>query len=139
MTTPNTEKYETWAIVELLGHKQLAGYVSEQTIAGSALVRIDVPATPEDTRWNRTYAATAAYTKLVGVSSIYALTPCDEETARRAAREIERHNDPLPVSLPALTAGTSTEDAEVIRVEDEEDDLPFDEALAPSGGQGGAG
>ena len=28
------EKFESWAIVEIMGHKKLAGYVGEQTIAG---------------------------------------------------------------------------------------------------------
>lgn len=98
------EKYETWAIVELLGHKTIAGYVTEQSIAGAALVRIDVPETPADAKWGREYPATDAYTKLVGVGSIYALTPCAEAVARAAAREVERDNNPLPVSLPRQLA-----------------------------------
>lgn len=88
----NTTPFQTWAIVELLGHKQLAGLVSEQAIAGTNLVRIDVPATPADEHHGTTYAATEGYTKLVGAGAIYAITPCPEEVARRAAREVERYN-----------------------------------------------
>ncbi len=42
---PPTEspKFETWAILEIMGHVKLAGFVTEQTIAGSAFIRIDVP------------------------------------------------------------------------------------------------
>lgn len=131
---------EGWAIVELLGHKTLAGRVSEQPIAGASLLRIDVPETPEDTRWSQVYAATAAYTKLVGVGSIYAITPCTEEVARRAARELERGNDPIPVTLPpqrqlvpATAAAEEQPAAEDQRdygwadddEEEDEDDLPL--------------
>jgi len=118
-----TAKYETWAIVELLGHKVIAGLVTEQQIAGAALVRVDVPATPADVKWQREYPATDAYTKLVGVSSIYALTPCDEATARASAREIERDNNPLPVSLPrSLALPTGEAVAEHVMVDDDEDE-----------------
>lgn len=95
------EGFVGWAIVELFGHKRMAGHVSSQVVAGGALVRIDVPETPADGR-----PATAAYTKLVGIAAIYGITPVGEEVARRAAREIERWNDPLPVQLPQLPAAT---------------------------------
>jgi hypothetical protein len=125
-------KFETWAIVEVMGHKKLAGWVTEQTIAGAALVRVDVPDTPADERYGVSHAATEKYTKLIGVGSIYMLTPCSEEIARRAAREIERHNDPIPVTLPAvrqLVAAGPVEDAEIEMEDEEEDDLPFDEGV----------
>lgn len=126
----DAEKYETWAIVELLGHKRLAGFVTEQAIAGASLVRIDVPATPADVRWSQEYPATQAYTKLVGVGSIYAITPCDEAVARAAAREIERDNNPLPVSLPrqlALPSSDAVED-NVEFDDDEEGEEAYAEA-----------
>lgn len=112
--------FESWAIVEMLGHKKLAGFVTEQSIAGAALIRVDVPATPEDTRFNTTYPATAEYSKLIGVGSIYAITPCTEDAARRAARELERYNDPLPVSIPEQRRlATATVDADTVEADDE--------------------
>lgn len=98
------EGFVGWAVVELFGHKRMAGHVSSQVVAGGSMVRIDVPETPADTR-----PLTAAYTKLVGIAAIYGITPVSEEIARRAAREIERWNDPLPVQLPALAAPVGTE------------------------------
>ena len=38
-------KFETWAIVELLGHQKIAGHISEQPLAGTNMLRVDVPET----------------------------------------------------------------------------------------------
>lgn len=110
------EGFIGWAIVELFGHKRLAGHVSSQVVAGGALVRIDVPETPADLR-----PATAAYTKLVGVAALYAITPVEESVARLAAREIERWNDPLPVQLPALLAEAPVGDDVAEECEEDEE------------------
>ena len=111
-----SEKFEGWAVVEMLGHRKLAGKVSEQVIAGSALVRVDVPET-QQTKAVAGYGgsvveSTPAYVKLIGVGSIYCITPCSEEIARRAAAVLERFNDPLPVTLPKLLVGGAAPDIE---------------------------
>jgi hypothetical protein len=72
-------KFETWALVELFGHAQLAGKVSEQTIAGTAFVRIDVPKTSK----------CPAFTKYHLPSAVYGLTPVDEDYATRMAERIQ--------------------------------------------------
>lgn len=36
--------FEQWCLVELFGHQQVVGLVSEQTIGGQAFIRVDVPA-----------------------------------------------------------------------------------------------
>ena len=74
-----TEQFEQWAIVEVMGHQRLAGKVSEQAIGGSSFVRVDVPAIPGG----------EPFTKLLGPSSIYAITITDEETARLAASQFK--------------------------------------------------
>lgn len=71
--------FEQWAILELFGHNVMAGFVSEETIAGGALLRIDVPAI-DDTH--------PAFTKYYGHSAIYAMTPTTEAHAREAAAQI---------------------------------------------------
>lgn len=73
------QKLETWAIVELMGHNTIAGYISEQTIAGSAMLRVDVPAT----------ASSQPFTKFFGGSAIYGITPTTQEIAERAAQKLE--------------------------------------------------
>ncbi len=76
MTTETSpKKFASWAILEVMGHVRLAGYVSEESIAGQAMIRIDVPArenVPEFTRY-------------FGASSIYSLSPVTEEVARSVA------------------------------------------------------
>lgn len=127
-----SEKFTGWAIVEVMGHKKFAGFVSEQLIAGAALVRVDVPETQHETR-NDDYSIVAtkgAYTKLIGVASIYCITPCDEALARRAAQVLERWSEPIPVSLPQLVAGpsTPTTDAEIVgHLDDDDDDNTYDD------------
>jgi hypothetical protein len=83
------EKFESWAIVELMGHRRIAGRVTEQTIGSAALLRIDVPdcpAEPERQEGPYRYAAKEAipaYTQFYGVASVYCLTPTTEEIARK--------------------------------------------------------
>ena len=37
------ETFEEWAVLELMGHRRLAGKVTEATIGGGAFLRIDIP------------------------------------------------------------------------------------------------
>jgi len=78
MTQESEQKFEGFAIVELMGRNVIAGYVSEQVIAGAALLRVDVPATERQ----------PAYTKFFGGTSIYGITPTTEEIAKRAAERL---------------------------------------------------
>lgn len=81
-------------IVELMGHRKLAGFVSEQVVAGQGFLRIDVPTVDG--------AATAA-TQLYSPSAVYSITPVTEAVMRTVARQYQ----PEPVTrweLPQLTA-----------------------------------
>jgi hypothetical protein len=92
-----TEKFETWAIVDLFGHQQIAGKASEEVIAGGSFLRVDVPET----------TAAEAFTRFFGAGAIYSITPVAEEIARRAAEQVRR--EPITVWMPdfhrALPAG----------------------------------
>lgn len=70
--------FESWAIVELMGHTRIAGKVTEAEIGGGKLLRVDVPAVGDK----------QPLTKYFGTVAIYAITPVDEETALMAAQEI---------------------------------------------------
>ena len=103
MTEQNT--YEGHAIVELMGHNTLAGYISEQTIAGVAMLRVDVPAVGD----------VPAYTKFVSGGAIYGITPTTQEIAERAAqrlrsRPVSEYVVPVPPRQPALVDSTAADD-----------------------------
>ena len=83
MTEESPKAFDTWAVVEIMGHCRHAGRVTEQTIGGGSFIRIDVPAIGDK----------PAYTKLFGHGSIYSITPCSEEFARAA--EARFYNQPM--------------------------------------------
>lgn len=87
MDEQRSEGFNEWAIVELMGHRRIAGRVTEQEIAGRAFLRIDIP--QEDG---------GEATEFYNPASLYGMTPCDEALARVVAREIDRR----PVSAYAL-------------------------------------
>lgn len=71
-----SKPFEGWAVIELMGHRRIGGRVTEQEIAGTKMLRVDIPGDgPAD------YA-----TQFYGGSAIYCLTPTTEEMARAAAR-----------------------------------------------------
>lgn len=67
------ERFEQWGIVELMGHQRTAGRLTEETIGGANMLRVDVP--------DGELFRTAYY----GASAIYALHVTDEKVARAAA------------------------------------------------------
>lgn len=96
------EKFEQWGIVEIMGHAQLAGRISEQSIAGTALLRVDVPQTIE--------GESAFRTEYVGGGSIYRMRVTTEEVARAVA--LRSQAEPtyaygLRMNQPALAAPAS--------------------------------
>ena len=95
--------FNEWAIVEIMGHQKFAGRVSEQIVAGAALLRIDIPAVGEQ----------VAFTKLFGMSSVYAITPTTELIATSVAsklRQVPIGIYDLPESMQAkLRAPTAVE------------------------------
>jgi hypothetical protein len=81
----DTKTFEGWAIVELFGHNQIAGHVTEVSAFGTSMMRVDVPEVGDN----------PGYTKLFGGAAIYAVTPTTEEVARVAAHQL----DVRPVSV----------------------------------------
>nr|WP_293837748.1 hypothetical protein [uncultured Arsenicibacter sp.] len=68
-----------WAIVELMGHQQISGQVSEYQLGGNFL-RIDVPETSRQ----------GPFTRLVNPSTaVYAINPVTEQVARMKAEQLQ--------------------------------------------------
>lgn len=103
----STEKYEGWVILELMGHRRLTGYLTEQEIAGRPFLRIDIPADPPATQF-------------YGAEAVYCITPTTEEMAKRAAK-LSRI---APIQRWELPAVKPTDPGEVVdaEIEDDEDE-----------------
>lgn len=99
-TTPAVEApAPSWMIVELMGHQRMAGEVTEVTVAGKGFLRIDVPASERE----------PAFTRFVSPDSVYALNPCTEDVARRAAAAFRPkvvNEWELPKALPPASRAT---------------------------------
>lgn len=112
-TTP--EPLDTYAVVEAMGHRTLIGRITEATIAGKAMLHV---------------ATIAGGEHYLPPESLYCLTPCTEDQARRSA---VRHWGGLPPALAALTAGTGDgleedalhHEAGVGGFDDDDDDDPW--------------
>lgn len=70
--------FAEWVILELLGHRRLAGYLTEQQIAGHGYLRLDIPGEDD----SEAFAAT----QLFNPTSVYAIHPTSETIARHAAK-----------------------------------------------------
>lgn len=106
--------FDGWAILELMGHRRLAGKLTE--VSGGALagfVRIDVPGEGD--------AVTA--TQFYAPAAVYCITPTTEETARAVARG----SQPAPVQRWELPPAPEPRRASAIDVDAEDEDESDDE------------
>jgi hypothetical protein len=134
---------ETWAVIELMGHQKEVGFVTTQYYGAACMFKIDVPELPEREKaltratWIEgkhvpsgtvvKQAAQPGRTRMVGVSSVYALNPCDRETAisvleETSSRDIQIVSLAGAKQLP-LQAADTPEDED----EDDEDDEDYND------------
>lgn len=105
-----------FAILELMGHRKLAGYVREVEIAGGKMLRVDVPAEGCAGK-DGPFQATQFY----GGSALYCLTPCEADVAIRFAAGC-RVEPVTRWELPALPAAKRD-------TGDDRDDIPFETSV----------
>jgi hypothetical protein len=89
------QTFNEWGILEVMGRLKMAGVISEQTIAGAGMIRIDVPETN----------GIPGFTRYFAPGSLYSITPTTEEVARSLAASWRA----VPVQrfeLPQLAAKT---------------------------------
>jgi hypothetical protein len=77
--------FEGFAVLELMGHRQRAGYVKDVEMFGGKMLRIDIPVEADKT-----------VTEFYGCAAIYALRPCTEEIVRDHVKR-SYEGDPRPV------------------------------------------
>jgi hypothetical protein len=84
------DSFQGWAVVELMGHRKLAGRVTACEIAGKGFLRLDVPG-----------PGGKDVTQFYSPAAVYAITPATEELVRALAKRYQ----PEPVNryeLPAV-------------------------------------
>ena len=107
-------KFEGWAVVEIMGHNREIGFVTTAYFGGPALFRVDQPEFPEReyTLQRPTWIgdkqcpkgtvvkreAMPGKTVFVGPPAIFRMTPCDEETARKAIEAMI----PAPIKVVSI-------------------------------------
>lgn len=123
MNTTDQSIFECWAVVEVFGHQQLSGKVTEQTIAGQGFIRVDVPDLPDQ----------PGFTRMFGPGAIYSIIPTTQEIA--TAYAVKNVDAPIKSwqlghpQLPSNHISQSTIDWSNpdIPGDDEEDDFQEDE------------
>lgn len=96
------ETFDQWAIVEMLGHRRVAGRIREVQLAGAGFLRLDIPATNGH----------GDQTQYIAPGSVYALHPVSETVARHMAEQLRPepvHRWELPAA-PDDKPDLSTED-----------------------------
>jgi hypothetical protein len=84
-TTDETSIFDEWVILELMGHRRLAGRLREQEIAGDGFLRLDVfPGQAKE----------PSATQFYRPGAVYCITP----TTERIARQVAEGTDPGPVT-----------------------------------------
>ena len=121
-----SSEFTGWAIVEVMGHRKLAGYVTTNAFGSAVMFRVHAPAIPpvqqvlEKQQFVPDHGYLPAGTKLqvardefeqwVGVSSVYAMTPCSEEQAiaslgqKITVLEIGKEPESLPAASDCVAS-----------------------------------
>ena len=78
------QQFKEWVILEVMGHKKVAGLLSETQLAGAQFLRIDIPG-PDG------FQATQLYRP----ESVYCITPVSEEIARGLGDNLINREPPV--------------------------------------------
>ncbi len=89
--------FEGWAIVEIMGHRRLAGYCTQANVAGAGMLRIDLYAGDK---------SAPEFSQFYGGSSIFCLSP----TTEAVCRQLMAQSYASPVQAYELPAPTEIED-----------------------------
>ena len=73
------EKFDLWCVVELFGHSRIAGRCTEQNVAGTNMLRVDVPDTSNQ----------PGFTRFLSSGAIYAINPVSEGVTRQIAENLQ--------------------------------------------------
>jgi hypothetical protein len=91
---------DQWCLIELMGHQRMVGKVTEATLAGAGILRIDVPDT----------STAKGFTRFVSPSALYAVTPVTEATALRLLSQWSINQPPVSHYEMLPAGGSDDED-----------------------------
>jgi len=96
------ETKDTFAMIELMGHQQIVGRISQVVIAGKGFIRVGVMNADQ----------TTAFTRDINPDSIYAINPISFEAALLHAKQVTQQPivpyDISPMLLKQLAAKNSS-------------------------------
>lgn len=136
------ESFSGWAKVELMGRNVLVGYVTTKYFGQAALLQVDVPGvdahdeTLEHPEYvDETWCPAGTIVKrpeipsaspMINPSSIYRLTPCTEEVAKRELNE----RRPRAIAVVKLPEGyTKRLDAPTSDPEESDDEIDYADSV----------
>ena len=114
MSETKQEAFEGWCILELMGHRKLAGHVSEETIAGKSFIRLDIHTAKRNPDMFKGEVQAHVVTQFYSADAVYCLTPTTEEIARGMAENLK----PTPVQRYELPAPLREEKSAWAGIED---------------------
>jgi hypothetical protein len=76
--------FRNWALVELFGHQRIVGLVTVEPVEFPGMIRVDVPDLLKNGKLER-----AGFTRYIGRSALYGVTPIDEVTVRNMLPHID--------------------------------------------------
>lgn len=103
------ERFEGWALLELMGHRRRAGFVRDVEMFGTRLLRIDIPLVKETPATQAEPCGDTIKvktTEFYGGGAVYGLHPCDEETARKLAHTTTSDSPIYPYTAQAAITHT---------------------------------
>ena len=111
-----------FCILDLMGHSQIAGMTSEDEIAGTAFIRVDVP--PVDSQ--------PGFTRFFSPAAIYSIQPVDDATCQAAVKALQVkpiQTWTIQSAIRQLAAPTQGDGDPVEFEDDDSEDLDTDDPL----------
>lgn len=94
MNKPDETGY--WGQIELMGHQRIAGHITETTVAGKGMLRVDVPDAD----------GTTTHTRFYSPEAVYCISPTDRQIAIGLAANIK--SQPVTIYDVARLASDKT-------------------------------
>lgn len=103
-----SEAIDGWYLVELKGHRTLAGHVIERIVGPVVMLQVTVPATADDDEW----------IQIFNPGSVYAMTPITEDDARRLNDRFQPRSPAAAIKQRLLPPPDDDDEREA-------DDIPY--------------